>query len=415
MAEAEQLFSYVAIDAAGKRVKGQLTARDDGGAFERLKRDGLSPISLRAARAARSNDAGPDRAKGLTERETAELLADLAALLKAGADMRSALSIIGARSDRPSVRASARTLTAAISGGSALDQAFTNGLGKNQTFVGALVAAGEASGDLAGGLQRAADMLQSRLRLRDQLVSTLSYPAFVFASTIAAVGVILLFVVPSLAPLVSEAGNHPPVTLSLMIGASNALRQNAVLLGALAVVLVVGTAIAGGLDLLTGPIERMLLDGPARRTTSGLVFGSFAIALGNMLAAGAPMSEALRLAVRSVRSATARARLDPVAQAVRNGQSLSTALQALPLGHHPPGRRRRSFGRPRRYARSRRPDGGRRRHPAHRSRRPDLGASADRGSGRDDRAADGRAAVGRFAAWGYGAAVAPLAHHLLEP
>jgi type II secretory pathway component PulF len=329
MAEAEQLFSYVAIDAAGKRVKGQLTARDDGGAFERLKRDGLAPISLRAARRGRSKDAGGDRAKVLTERETAELLADLAALLKAGADMRSALGIIGARSDRPSVRAAARTLTAAISGGAALDQTFSNSLGKNQTFVGALVAAGEAAGDLAGGLQRGADMLQSRLRLQDQLVSTLSYPAFVFISTIAAVGVILLFVVPSLAPLVDEAGAHPPVTLSLMIAASNGLRQNALLLGGLAIALVIGAAIAGGLDLLTGPIERMLLDGPARRTTSGLVFGAFAIALGNMLAAGAPMSEALRLAVRSVRSGAARARLEPVAHAVRNGQPLSTALQAV--------------------------------------------------------------------------------------
>jgi general secretion pathway protein F len=48
-----------------------------------------------------------------------------------------------------------------------------------------------------------------------------------------------------------------------------------------------------------------------------------------MLAAGAPMSEALRLAVRSVRSATARARLEPVAQAVRNGQSLSGALEKV--------------------------------------------------------------------------------------
>jgi len=330
MADAERTFSYVAIDSAGKRVKGMLTARDDGSAFERLKRDGLSPLSLRSRTPASVKVGASDkRSKGLTEREAAEFLSDLAALLKAGADIRSALNITGGRSDRPSVRVTSRALTSAISGGDALDQAFTRSLGKDHVFVGALVAAGEATGDLAGGLQRAADMLQSRLRLRDQLVSTLSYPAFVLLSTIVAVGVILFFVVPSLAPLVSEAGSRPPLSLSLMIGASTALRQNAVALVALTVAAAIAGGVAGAMDLLTGPLERLMLDGPARRTASGLVFGGFAIALGNMLSAGAPMSEALRLAVRSVRSATARARLEPVSQAVRNGQPLSNALEKV--------------------------------------------------------------------------------------
>jgi general secretion pathway protein F len=88
-------------------------------------------------------------------------------------------------------------------------------------------------------------------------------------------------------------------------------------------------SVASALDLLTAPIERLLLDGPMRRTAGALVFGGFAIALGNMLAAGAPMSEALRLAIRSVQSKTARTRLEPVARAVRDGQSLSTALDQV--------------------------------------------------------------------------------------
>jgi len=330
MAEPERTFSYLAIDPAGKRVKGVVAAPDDGSAFERLKRDGLTPLRLRSGGPnAVKRDADDQRAGRLSEREAADFLSDLAALLKAGADIRSALNITGGRSDRQSVRAASRSLSAAISGGGALDQAFTRSLGKDYVFVGALVAAGEASGDLAGGLQRAAEMLQSRLRLRDQLVSTLSYPAFVLLSTVVAIGVILLFVVPSLAPLVSEAGANPPLSLSLMIGASTALRQNALVLIALAVAIAVGIGVAGAMDLLTGPLERLMLDGPARRTASGLVFGGFAIALGNMLAAGAPMSEALRLAVRSVRSATARERLEPVSQAVRNGQPLSSALDKV--------------------------------------------------------------------------------------
>ena len=333
MADGERQFDYLAVDAGGRRVKGSLAAVDDRGAFERLKREGLSPLRIRAAGGPVSRDArdgaGTSKARQLTDRETAEFLSDLSVLLQAGANVRAALGVLGARSGRPAIGILARNLTAEISGGGALDQAFSGNLGRNHAFIGALVAAGEASGDLPGGLRRAAEMLESKIKLKDQLVSVLSYPAFVFASTIVALGVILLFVAPSLAPLVDDAGGRPPVALAFMIGASNALRNNLLPLAILGGGAVAGLAIAAGLGLITGPIERLALDGPMKRTAGGLVYGGFAIALGNMLAAGAPMSEALRLAIRSVQSGTARARLEPVAQAVRQGQSLSAALDRI--------------------------------------------------------------------------------------
>jgi type II secretory pathway component PulF len=280
----------------------------------------------KATKAASPNVPNRIRGRILGEREAADFLADLAALLGAGADMRAALSILGAKGGRPAVRALSRALNEEIGGGGALDQAFSRHLGRDQAFIGALVAAGEAAGDLSGGLKRGSDMLASRIRLREQMISTLSYPAFVFASTMVAIAVILLFVIPSLAPLIEDAGASPPITLALMIGASTFLRSNLALIVAgmagLALVLM-GTGLAG---LLTAPVERILLDGPARRTASGLIFGGFAIALGNMLAAGAPMSDALRLSIRSVNSQIARARLEPVASAVRQGEGLSTAL-----------------------------------------------------------------------------------------
>jgi general secretion pathway protein F len=332
MAEEIQ-FRYVAVDRAGRRVKGALAARSDAMAFERLKRDGLSPLHIR--RDDRRSSTNPNQlSAGLSDRDSAAFLSDLAVLLKAGADMRGALSILGAKGGQSAVRNLARALMAEISGGGAVDQAFEANMGKKQTFVGALVAAGEAAGDLSGGLQRAAEMLESRVKLRDQLVSVLSYPTFVFTSTLLAVAVILLFVVPSLAPLVGEAGGDPPLALKILISASDLLRENLIPIAASVGLGGVGVFIAGSLGLLTGPVERLLLDGPASRTTGGLAFGAFAISLGNMLSAGAPMSDALRLAIRSVRSAVARARLQAVAQEVRQGESLSFALEHVK--HFPP-------------------------------------------------------------------------------
>ncbi|MBS0297132.1 MAG: type II secretion system F family protein [Proteobacteria bacterium] len=306
-------------------MRGQVRARSDAGAFERLKRDGLSPVRITPAKRG-AGLAASSSVKGLGQRESAELLSDLSALLRAGSDMRTALSIVGAKADRPALREVCKALSAEISGGGALDRAFARNLSAKQGFIAALIAAGEASGDLAGGLQRAADILESRLKIREQLWSVLSYPLFVLASTIAALAVILLLVVPSLAPLAEAEGANPGLPMKILLGVSGFLRGN------LAVLVAGMLTVAGGLFVaarggLLGPfIDGLALDGPIRRTARGVVFGGFAIALGNVLAAGAPMGEALRLATRSVRSERARKRLEPVAHAVRQGEALSSAL-----------------------------------------------------------------------------------------
>jgi type II secretory pathway component PulF len=322
MAKDERRFDYVAVDPSGRRIRGSLAALSDQLAFEQLKQQGLSPIWL-TQNARLATQARPQR---LTDQQCAEFLSDLSALLAAGSDMRTSIAILGGRGgDRHPVRAVSRALAADIGGGGSVEGAFAAQLGKNGPLVAALISAG----DLVGGLRRAADMLQARLRLREQLISALSYPTFVALSTVLALGVIILFVVPALAPLVSEVGGHPPMILGLLIEVSDFVRTRGGMLGLLALVLVGLLLLAARLGLLIRALQQLGLDGPARRTTSGFVFGAFAIALGNMLSSGAPISEALRLAIRSTPWRSARERLEPVAQAVRQGQTVSSALEAV--------------------------------------------------------------------------------------
>lgn len=320
-----QAFAYVAIGADGKRVRGQVSGANEQAAFERLRRQGLSPLKLRPVRA--NQQASGDRA--LKDRESAEILLSLADLLGAGADMRSALNVLLSRAQGSRVANACRRLLQAISAGEALDAAFARTLAPRHGFVAALIAAGEAAGALPQALRRAGEMLEAAIKLREQLVGALAYPLFVLVSTLAAAGVILLAVVPSLEPLVSEGGGEGTPILSALLAVSRLLRDHGlVLIGGLAAVVAL-IVVLGRAGLLARPSERLLLGGPWRRTTGALFYGGFAVSLGAMLTAGAPMSDALRLASRGVRSELAKARLQPVLHQVRQGVSLSEALQAV--------------------------------------------------------------------------------------
>jgi type II secretory pathway component PulF len=318
-------FAYTAVDGAGRRVRGIVAAPDDTAAFEKLRQDGLSPLALvrRRRRVAATLTAPP------SPRDSADFLESLGDLLAAGADIRTALSILGQRSDKTLVRALSHRLAFDIGGGDSLERAFGKAFQKKQGFVGSLIAAGESAGDLPGGLRRAAEIIYARLKLRDQLVSVMAYPAFVFASSIAAVFVILLFIVPSIMPLAEDAGGTPPLSLRIMIAASIALKENLVPLGGLGLGAALFFIGATQLQLLAAPLQRLVLDGPLKRTTRAIVFGGFSLSLGSMIAAGAPISEALRLAIRAVGSRAARNRLEPLVQAVRQGHTLSSALASV--------------------------------------------------------------------------------------
>jgi len=324
MSEAQR-FLYRALDAQGRKVAGELVASDLTTAFDTLKVRGLSPVKLKPVK----GDARRGGGHRLGDREISAFIADLATLLRAGADMRTALGVAIPKTGRPALAAMGKQLTTAISGGEALHVAFAKGLPARLSFISALVDAGETSGDLAGALERAAEMIDSRLQARDQLVSVLSYPLFILISAVAALLVILLLVVPSLSPLAKASQDGPSGVLAVLIFASALLRENLQLIGASLVLVIAASIIAGVLGLWGPLIDRALMRGPFRRLASAMAYGAFAISLGGILTAGAPMSEALRLAVRTTRSGVARRSLEPVLKAVRQGDSLSGSLVAV--------------------------------------------------------------------------------------
>ena len=122
MAEVARTFRYVAKASTGRTVKGAVAAPSEDAAFRQLKREGLSPLRITSARGTRST------ARALSNRECADFLSDLGALLKAGSDLRSALAILGGRDDAGAIANLVKELAADIGGGGAVDKAFSRAL-----------------------------------------------------------------------------------------------------------------------------------------------------------------------------------------------------------------------------------------------------------------------------------------------
>lgn len=324
-------FAYKAIQLNGKLCEGVTSARTEAEAFARLRAENLSPVAIRPAHAkaasgsalSRLIKAVTGRDKTLSDSDIEELFGSLAVLLRAGADIRTALSVLDGESD------AMREVSQAILGGASVDNAFAPVIPKSAAHLRGLILAGEARGDLAAGLDAAALVLATRRKIRQQLFEALSYPAFVFATAIVALSVILLVVVPAIAPLLTDTGHALPLYFSVIVFLSNALQQGWVyLVSGMAIALLAGY-FGWRYWGLKNWLEAWLLHGPLGGIARGLVFGGFARTLGDALQSGVGVTDALRLCERSVGNAAARKRLENVATQVRQGSRLPDALRQV--------------------------------------------------------------------------------------
>ncbi len=321
-------FEYLAANEAGGRVSGAVDAADEKEAFDKLRQDGLRPIRLTAASASRRG--GRVR---LDNRSVGELSADLAALLTAGASMKTALGVLtDAAGDAPAGQA-ARALSEEISKGVAIDSAFSIVLGDRYPFVPALVAAGEASGDLPHALTMISETIERDIEIAEQIGTALSYPAFILAMTLGSVLMIVLLVVPALAPVIEETGGETSFVLGALIAVSGLLTEHAVVWLILLGMLVAGSLLAWRTGSLWRWLQALWLDGILSGPARSLVYGGFARSLGQLLMARAPAGEAIRLAIGALRLPVAAERLSTLATQVRGGTAISSALaqnSALP-------------------------------------------------------------------------------------
>ncbi len=320
-------FHYKAVEPGGKARAGLIVAATEAEVFARLRADNLTPMTIRPSRPRTSLFAGLaalwPRGGTLGDSELGETFTSLAVLLRAGADIRAALSVLG--SDSETLRETAQS----ILGGSSVDAAFAAVIPARYAHLRGLIAAGEARGDLASGFDAAATVLATGRKIRQQLFEALSYPAFVFVTAVAALCIILLVVVPAIAPLLQDTGHALPVYFSIILFLSETLQAgwSLVLAGVVLVALAAWFGWRyGGLKLW---LQKWLLNGPLGGIARGLVFGGFAKTLGESLSSGASLIEALRLCSRSLGNTEARRRLDVIVTLIRQGSRISEALRQV--------------------------------------------------------------------------------------
>lgn len=317
------LFSYQAITAEGRTLKGVIDADSLMSAKERLRKQQILVTALHTLK-------GKENPLALSPTLLLGFTRELAQLLKAGLPLYESLQTIEEKYSSHKVHSLFLDLCDHLKEGSSLSVALKRYPTTFDKIYLSMVQAAEQSGNLVSTFEQLAQLIARQQKLKKQLVSALAYPSLLMVFCFGVVCGLLFFVIPSLKELFEGRDLHPFTALVLTLSrfANDHVYFLGLVFSLFFVVPFLLLRTSGGKYFLYSALLRF----PLANTLllhSALVRLCRSLAM--LLSGGVPLLEALTLARGVVKSPLIEDAITAAVQRVSEGEPLSLAFKGAPV------------------------------------------------------------------------------------
>ena len=325
-------FSYKAVSAAGKDVKGSVEAESQEEAARKIKEQGLVPVSI-GKQGALDKDVNIPIFKGkkIPARDMSVFCRQFASILKAGVSVINALEMLAEQTENKKLKEAIVNTQSNVEKGENL----SDSMRQNDAFPSILidmVRAGEASGSLENSLTRMAIQFEKDAKLNGIVKKAMMYPIVLICVMIGVVIVMLTFVIPSFMTMFEDLDSELPATTKAILAMSNSLKNYWYIYIIVVVGIVVGIQMYKRTDNGKHNLDKLKLKIPVfglLQTKSACA--SFARTMSTLLQAGMPMIDALEISASTMKNVLFYDGLEKVKNGVSLGLPLSNQLKSTGL------------------------------------------------------------------------------------
>lgn len=315
-------FRWRGVDLKGQIHKGKLFARSEKELDALLfKRD----VALTACTRARKAFSFVP----IHLNDIAYFFRQLADLLAAGVLLTDALRIVSEQVGNSALQEHIFTIVDEVNKGESFSQSLGHHPSLFSPIMIEMVAVGEATGSLPACLRLLADYGERRQEFRKKMRLAIVVPSITFAFFVLVTLVIFLMVIPHFEHIFAGVNREMPAITQALVRISGYFRSGWLLVAAVACVMAIGLGVYlyAVIKSFARLVDRIILQmpfvGPLRRHND---VANYVQSLALLLAGGVPVVSALGHAQEVVKNSVMRDACKAIADDVRVGNSLVTAL-----------------------------------------------------------------------------------------
>jgi type IV pilus assembly protein PilC len=284
-------YEWVALDKRGKRMKGDMPAKNASLVKAELRRQGMNPQTVRE----RSKPLFGATGKTVKPQDVAIFSRQIATMMASGVPMVQSFDIIADGQKNVRFKNILNDVKQSIEGGAALHEALRQYPVQFDELYCNLVHAGETSGVLDTVLDTVATYKERTEAIKKKIKKALFYPMMVLGVVFIVILIMLLFVVPVFAKTFEDAGAQLPAPTQVLVDASKFMQSYWWLVVGIIIGSIVALIFAKKRSLKFAHfLDRMALKMPVMgNIVRNSAVARFARTLGVTFRAGVPLVEAL--------------------------------------------------------------------------------------------------------------------------
>ncbi|MCC7304262.1 type II secretion system F family protein [bacterium] len=224
--EEKKLFSYIAVNKEGVRLKGTSSAVTKEEVVAQLFQKWLTPVSLDEVSKIFSLEKLKEiNVGGVPLKDKMIFLKQFSIMLNAGLSITRALEVLAAQATNPRFKVVLQEVLKSVSGGVQLSDTLAKYPDVFDNIAVNLIKAGEQSGNLSLILKKLSKEYEQKNALKSKVTAAMAYPAVLTVVMIGVVIFLVAIVVPQLQDAFKSFGAELPLITKIVIAISEVINR----------------------------------------------------------------------------------------------------------------------------------------------------------------------------------------------
>ena len=321
------LFEYKVLDQSGNEREGSIDAVSEDVAISSLQRKGFIIVKIRNAEKKDMLSIGNYTWERITNKEIVILSRQIATLFEAQVSALRVFRLLGSEAQNPAINRILTQVSDDLQGGSSISKALAKHPKIFSSFYVNMVLAGEETGRLDQTFKYLAEYMDRTYQVTSKAQHALVYPAFVIATFIIVMVLMLTLVIPRLTSIITDSGAELPIYTKIIVGLSDLFRNYGIVIFGVLAALVVAAWRYSSTPNGRKYFDTLKVETPAIGSLyRKLYLSRIADNLSTMLTSGIAMAQAIEITAAVVENVHYEEALLTARDAIKNGASVSKAF-----------------------------------------------------------------------------------------